>query len=135
MFQRLCIKGWRQFLDIDIEFHRHLTVLTGANGAGKTTILNLVSQSTGWTTEFVSSYKQEKTGRARYFNSILEKWEKLFDGQPETNNDRNYTKIGEIRYSDGVLSDIVVPTDVNTGTYQAQLKNMHLEKGVFIDSH
>ena len=33
MFKRLNIKGWRQFSDIDIVFHDHLTVLTGANGA------------------------------------------------------------------------------------------------------
>lgn len=31
MFKRLNIKGWRQFLNIDIEFHENLTVLTGAN--------------------------------------------------------------------------------------------------------
>ena len=40
MFTRLSIKAWRQFSDIDILFHEHLTVLTGANGAGKTTVLN-----------------------------------------------------------------------------------------------
>lgn len=47
MFKRLNIKEWRQFSDVDIFFHEHLTVLTGANGAGKTTILNLLSKSTG----------------------------------------------------------------------------------------
>ena len=47
MFKRLNVKGWRQFSDIDIEFHEHLTILTGANGAGKTTILNLLSKNIG----------------------------------------------------------------------------------------
>ena len=42
MFTRLNIKEWRQFSDVDIVFHNHLTVLTGANGAGKTTIVNLL---------------------------------------------------------------------------------------------
>ena len=42
MFTRLNIKEWRQFSDVDIVFHNHLTVLTGANGAGKTTILNIL---------------------------------------------------------------------------------------------
>lgn len=45
MFKRISIKEWRQFSDIDIDFHEHLTVLTGANGAGKTTILNVLSKS------------------------------------------------------------------------------------------
>ena len=38
MFKRLNIKGWRQFDEIDVNFHKNLTILTGANGAGKTTI-------------------------------------------------------------------------------------------------
>lgn len=35
MFKRLKISDWRQFSNVDISFHPHLTVLTGANGAGK----------------------------------------------------------------------------------------------------
>ena len=54
MFTRINIKEWRQFSNVDITFHKHLTVLTGANGAGKTTILNLLSKSIGWTPQFVS---------------------------------------------------------------------------------
>ena len=62
MFKRLKISDWRQFSNVDISFHPHLTVLTGANGAGKTTILNLLSQSTGWNPQFVSSYEKDKAG-------------------------------------------------------------------------
>lgn len=42
MFAKILINGWRQFDSIDIEFHERLTVLTGANGAGKSTILKLL---------------------------------------------------------------------------------------------
>lgn len=72
MFTRLNIKEWRQFSDVDIAFHNHLTVLTGANGAGKTTILNLLSKSTGWNPQFVSSYEQDENGVSKYFNSLKE---------------------------------------------------------------
>jgi predicted ATPase len=41
-FNNLRIEGWRQFDNIDIEFHPRLTVLTGANGAGKTTLLRVL---------------------------------------------------------------------------------------------
>jgi predicted ATPase len=34
-FKRLKIDGWRQFQSIDIELHPRLTIITGANGAGK----------------------------------------------------------------------------------------------------
>lgn len=70
MFKRLNIKEWRQFSDVDIVFHEHLTVLTGANGAGKTTILNLLSKSTGWNPQFVSSYEKDERGITKYFNSL-----------------------------------------------------------------
>ena len=59
MFTRLSIKEWRQFSDIDIVFHEHLTVLTGANGAGKTTVLNLLSKRTGRKTQEYSSYEKD----------------------------------------------------------------------------
>ena len=78
MFTRLNIKEWRQFSDVDIVFHNHLTVLTGANGAGKTTILNLLSKSTGWNPQFVSSYEQDENGVSKYFNSLKEFGKKIF---------------------------------------------------------
>jgi predicted ATP-dependent endonuclease of OLD family len=44
IFKRLRIANWRQFRELNLEFHDRLTILTGANGAGKTTILNFLSQ-------------------------------------------------------------------------------------------
>ena len=40
-FKNLNIEEWKQFKNLDIDLHNQLTILTGANGAGKTTILNL----------------------------------------------------------------------------------------------
>ena len=42
-FTTLQLRGWRQFGSIDLKFHPHLTVLTGANGTGKSTILKLLA--------------------------------------------------------------------------------------------
>ena len=44
----LKISNWKQFHDIDIEFHDRLTVLTGSNASGKTTLLNLLGRHFGW---------------------------------------------------------------------------------------
>ena len=42
------MSNWRQFEDIDIQFHPRMTIITGPNGAGKTTVLNMVSRTMGW---------------------------------------------------------------------------------------
>ena len=89
MFTRLSIKDWRQFSNIDIVFHEHLTVLTGANGAGKTTVLNLLSKSTGWNPQFVSSYEKDEKGVSKYFNSLKSFGQKLFIKLTST-NDNHY---------------------------------------------
>lgn len=34
-FEKLNIEKWKQFENIEIDFHQQLTILTGANGAGK----------------------------------------------------------------------------------------------------
>lgn len=60
MFKRLNVKEWRQFSDVDIVFHEHLTVLTGANGAGKTTILNLLSKAQGGIHNLLAHVKRMK---------------------------------------------------------------------------
>lgn len=39
---RIRLRQWRQFEHIDIEMHPRLTVLTGANGSGKSTILSIL---------------------------------------------------------------------------------------------
>ncbi|MGF1463763.1 MAG: AAA family ATPase [Maricaulaceae bacterium] len=42
---RIKLRQWRQFDEIDIEFHPRLTVLTGANGTGKSTILSILESN------------------------------------------------------------------------------------------
>lgn len=139
MFKRLNIKDWRQFENIDISFHPHLTVLTGANGAGKTTMLNLLSQNIGWSPVFVSSYEKEKTGISRYFNSLKLAGKKLFIKVVGIDNNSNDTapdnKLGELEYADGSIADLVLPDKITSGTYSISIKNGHKEKGVYVSSH
>ena len=47
-FKALRISDWKQFQNIDIDFHERLTILTGANGSGKTTLLHLLAKHFGW---------------------------------------------------------------------------------------
>jgi predicted ATP-binding protein involved in virulence len=54
-FSRLTLGNWRQFDRVDIDLSKQVTVLTGQNGSGKTTILNLLNRHFGWTLNFVST--------------------------------------------------------------------------------
>lgn len=138
MFTRLNIKEWRQFSDIDIVFHEHLTVLTGANGAGKTTILNLISRSIGWQPQFVSSYERDETGVIKYFNSLKSKGKKFFIKALNIStpvNTQQINKLGELAFSDGTIADLMLPNEVSNGTYSISINGGKTEKGVYVNSH
>lgn len=134
MFKRLIIKDWRQFEEVDIAFHPHLTVLTGTNGAGKTTILNLLAQSTGWDSKFVSSYERDEKGESKYFNSLKKIGKKLFI-KKSNSPALEVSKLGELEFSDGTIADLVLPQTITSGTYNIEFKNGKIEKGVYINSH
>src|SRR5688572_27156229 len=67
IFKQLRLGTWRQFRDVNVEFHERLTVLTGANGAGKTTILNLISRHFGWQATLVSTPRRLRSGPVAFF--------------------------------------------------------------------
>ena len=138
MFKRINVKEWRQFSDIDIEFHQHLTVLTGANGAGKTTVLNLLSKSIGWNPQFVSSYEEDENGIVKYFNSLKDIGKKLFikvfnASTEEMLQEKN--KLGELEFYDGTIADLVLPNNVADGTYGINVNGGKMERGVYVNSH
>lgn len=54
-FKHLRLSGWRQFKSVEIDFHPNLTIVTGSNGAGKTTILNVLNAHYGWQGQLVST--------------------------------------------------------------------------------
>lgn len=143
MFRRMNIKDWRQFSDIDIEFNEHLTILTGANGAGKTTILNLLSQTTGWTPQFVSSVEKDESGNTKYSSSIknignrvFTKIRKILPSSTQSHSNSNDSnKLGELEFTDASISDLILPQRITNGTYNVTLRGNHSERGVYINSH
>ena len=111
------VKNWRQFEEASIELHPRLTILTGANASGKTTLLNLLAPHFSWSAQLVSKRKKHADGVPLF---------------PEP--------FGTIRYSNGATSPIA-----NTPVYGSDgvgyenspvfIPFMQAVPGIFISSH
>ncbi len=95
-FNSFKLSRWRQYENIDILFHPRLTILTGANGAGKTTVLNLLSRHYGWNPTFVSTPERESKIGLKYLTDLWQSW--FTQSKPTT------IAFGSIVYSDGTES-------------------------------
>lgn len=123
-FKTLEITDWKQFENLNIEFHDKLTVLSGANGSGKTTILNLLARHFGWSLhELATPAKDEESGIFRFFT----RW---FKAKIKADNNT----IGKIAYSNGANANINLP-DSNSAQYQLQIKPQQAIRGLNIPSH
>lgn len=130
MYNNIKISNWRQFQDININFDEHLTILTGANGAGKTTILNILSKPFGRNINFVSTPEKDKeTGILKYLTG-------KFFGRIKSNNlDNNNLNesLGSISYNSSTYN-ISIPNNISN-TYSINISNIPNVNGVFISSH
>lgn len=119
-FRRLVLETWRQFDSIDIDFHPRLTVLTGANAAGKTTLLNLLGKHFNWFTQYLGSPRMHKGGL--YWE--IDTWSEAGLGQ---------RKIGDLTYSNGVTASLSVPE--SSSSYDVQVSGQQFVPGLYLPSH
>lgn len=128
LFRSLEIHGWRQFSQVDLQFHDRLTVLTGANAAGKTTILNLLSSHFGWSAQFVGTpAKKRKQGVLSFLSGISERLRRRAEaGQAE---------IGGVTYTGGVECKLLVPAELGSAAFQVQMTNRPPVAGLYLPSH
>jgi len=129
-FKHLQIKEWQQFKNIEIEFHERLTVLTGANGSGKTTILNLLAKHFEWEfNSLATPKKEEKTGVIKFLT-------RLFNGK-NLMDDENISQqniIGKLTYGSNKEASLQIPNN-DSLQYQIQIKNKANVKCFYIPSH
>ena len=125
-YDRLQIADWKQFSDVEIDFHNRLTVLTGANGSGKTTLLHLLARCLGWEFQELATPKKDfKTGAIRFFTNLFRK-------KVEENT---LVTIGSLIFSDGHQSELQIPQGGTPARYQISLSNYRTIPGVIILSH
>lgn len=122
-FARLQVADWRQFSEVDIEFHPRLTVLTGANASGKTTLLNLLAQHFNWFTQYL--------GVPIRGSALSQQWRVDSRHVAETTH-----QIGQLAYTDGPMSPLLAAGG-GSGypTYYVEIRNQQLVPGIFIASH
>lgn len=129
-FRGLELYGWRQFGDVRLEFHQRLTVLTGANATGKTTILQILNQHFGWQTQFVSTPRRKRRGGVLSY--VTDWWRR---GKEEPSQE-GLAEIGVVEYSDGGRSQLSIPWDVGgSPSFNVQISAQHPVAGLFIPSH
>lgn len=124
-FSKLTLTDWQQFSEVDIDFHERLTILTGANGSGKTTILNLLGKHYNWRTQALAvPKKSKKTGLFSWAIGILLP-ERVSSG----------VEIGKLIYTDGGSASLVRPESVDSAPYEVTINGMRGVNGFFIPSH
>jgi hypothetical protein len=139
-FDRLELEGWRQFKKVEIDFHPRLTVLTGANGSGKSSILGILSQHFGWPRSFLATPKRGD-GAAEY-RFLAGLWE----GDDADEDDlsiwmrrnptyQNLAVVGKLKYTNGEVGIINVPTDGGSAQYNARIIPSQEVEGVFVTSN
>lgn len=127
MIERLQINNWRQFDNLNLNFDSRLTVLTGTNGSGKTTILNILSKAFGDSINFVSNVRRCPNGDINYFPSVSGEVEECVNARSR------WSVIGRVTY-DSQTFPVLVPEEVST-TYQIQFEGSSPCRGLYINSH
>lgn len=146
IFKRLHITNWRQFRDLDLEFHERLTVLTGANGAGKTTVLNLLSRHFGWQGNLVSTPRRQRGGTTfssdYWTDDYLKDFEAWLEERGRTRTEAPQPpaiagpvqEIGVLTYGTGHTTRLTLPPTVGP-SFQVGIESEQAQKGLHIPSH
>lgn len=130
MLAGIGLTHWRQFDQIDVDFHQRLTVLTGANGAGKTTILHILNRHWGWNIPYASSPRFTRKGLRKYWAGFWGEDDSDFFAEPASPQ----VEVGRISYVNAPDAVVTVPADVSQ-SFSPNISPMRDMPGVYVSSH
>lgn len=130
-FRELELADWRQFGHISIDFHSRLTILTGANASGKSTLLGILARHLNWNRQYSSAPVRSLKDRSSW--SILgpRRMRRMRD------SGSRWAQIGTLTYGNGGRTEISVPISDSNGRqeYDLYLPEQQVIQGVFLNSH
>jgi len=130
MFSEIKLHRWRQLDNVHIRLDKRMTILTGENGTGKTTILNILSKHFGWNLQFVSTLLPSSRKLRKAIWSDV--WDAIFqdlDVKPGS------TKVGTITYPNGQECELMVQLHSEQAQYNPKYSNQQAVLGLHIPSH
>ncbi|QGG41046.1 AAA family ATPase [Aeromicrobium yanjiei] len=130
-FSTLALSDWRQFGDISLAFHPRLTVLTGANATGKSTILGILARHFDWIHPFSTSPVRTRSKSGEWI-SVGRRRAKRMSRQP------GWAEVGTLTYRSDKSTAIAVPLEVQanlSSQYDLLMPDQQEVAGAFISSH
>jgi dephospho-CoA kinase len=124
-FARLVLTDWQQFAEVDISFHPRATIITGANGCGKTTILSLLAKQLGWSQISLATPKTDLITKGLKYFSLIRNFGK------GANTDR---EIGRITYTNNSVARLLVP-EAGGPQYNIEIHDQQPARFFYIPSH
>lgn len=122
-FASLSVANWRQFEEVEVRFHPRLTVFTGANASGKTTLLNVLGRHFNLWSQLLGVPVRTSGGATRW----------LADARDKGAGQR---VIGSLAYrigSEEVIAPLQAPTEAQS--YDVHISNQQSLPGIYIGSH
>lgn len=128
-FDRVTFEKWRQFSGVDVDLSRQATILTGQNGCGKTTLLNVLSKHFGWNLHFVSTPFWGRRQRQQFWSDVQKARSLDLDEGGATS-----AVVGSITYDNGQRCSLSAKT-ITGAQYQLTYSGQQPVVGLHIPSH
>lgn len=129
-FASLHVEDWRQFDVVDLTFHERLTVLTGANASGKSTLLGILARHFNWNRAYSNAPLRVKNRAGTWTNIGRRRANQLLAAG-------EYVPVGSLSYRSGVSTPIAVPAvhGATRGQFDLILQQQQPVQGLFLASH
>lgn len=131
-FARMKIYDWRQFETVEINFHPRLTILTGANATGKSTVLGILARHFNWSRQYSTSPLFEDSRSTEWVTASTRRERRLIE------DERGWTSVGELVYGSGADADVSVPkagASDRASQYDIRIRGQQPIAGAFLSSH